>query len=453
MNSIRGPLLLATTGLLITSCVSEPKGYARGYSDWKEQREALDRARREQPALADDAALEDLLAYARTHNPGLEAAFLAWRETLESVELVQALPEPRLSFSAFVSEIETRTGPMQARVSLAQPIPWIGERGLAGDVAFAHSEARRMQLEVTLRDLDARVRQAWYEAAWLEESISITQVSRELLAHWESVARSRLETGIGDHADVIRAQVELGKVEDRLQSLVDLRRPLASELNAALGRSVGEPLPSASLPRLQRVELDPEALLSGILESSPELQVLRHRVAAAEYEVELARKEFYPDLFVGADYTFIGSSNNPGVAGSGDDALALTLGVELPIWRSKYRAGVRAAEARVRTSLSRLDDTHNRLSASLERALYEFRDAKRRVELFRESLIPKGEESLRALDSAYQAGSKGFLDLIDAQRVLLEFQLQAARAEADRARALAEVDRLCGGVLTLEQSS
>ena len=90
------------------------------------------------------------------------------------------------------------------------------------------------------------------------------------------------------------------------------------------------------------------------------------------------------------------------------------------------------------------EETRNRLSSDLEMALYQFRDGDRRVGLFRDSLIPKGEESVQALDTAYQAGDEGFLDLIDAQRVLLEFQLQAARAEADRAKAVAEIERITG---------
>ena len=90
------------------------------------------------------------------------------------------------------------------------------------------------------------------------------------------------------------------------------------------------------------------------------------------------------------------------------------------------------------------DEALNRLRAELEMALYRFRDGGRRVTLFRDSLIPKGEESVQALDTAYQSGDEGFLDLIDAERVLLEFQLQAARAEADRAKALAEIERITG---------
>lgn len=429
----------------LAGCVTGPPGYERQRSTWKRMHD--ERVAAASPALEElnaDADLSQLLHYARANNPGLEAAFQRWKETLERVPQATTLPEPRVSFSGYLSEVETRVGPMQARIGLAQPFPWFGELELAGNAAFEASEAAREMLEAARLDLDLRVRDAWYEYAWIEQAIVITEGNRELLTHWESVARARLETGLGSHSDVIRAQVELGKLEDRVQTLTDLRRPLVARLNAALNRPSDAPLPRPTFPLPEPPELDEQRIAAALDSSNPVLRAMGHRVEAAKYGTDLAEKAFYPDFFVGADYTFIGSAESPGVSGSGDDALALTLGFDLPIWRSSYRAGLREAEAQMTRTRMEQEETLNRLSSDLEMALYEFRDASRRVGLFRDSLIPKGEESVQALDTAYQSGDEGFLDLIDAERVLLEFQLQAARAEADRAKALAEIERITG---------
>jgi outer membrane protein, heavy metal efflux system len=463
MNITRiSPILLVA----LAACSAQPEALDQRLATWdrlQEERAAAEQLDYVAPSGeltatssgaqvdAIDVDLHKLLQHARANNPGLEAAFEQWKQSLEEVPQATAMPNPRLSFSGYLSEVETRVGPMQARVGLAQPFPWFGKRELRGDVAFEASEAARETLEAVRLELDQRVREAWYEYAYVQQALQISEGNRELLKHWESVARARMETGLGSHADVIRAQVELGKLEDRVQTLSDYRRPLVAQLNAALDRPADAGLPEPSYPLPEPPALDEELLASGLAASSPVLRALEHRVEAAKHGVDLAAKSFYPDFFIGADYTFIGSAANPGVPGSGDDALALTLGVDLPIWRSSYRAGERAAESRTRSARQRQVETLNQLSAELEMALYQVRDASRRVELFQGSLVPKGEESLRALDIAYQGGDEGFLDLIDSQRVLLEFQLQAARAAADRAKALARTERITGISLNLER--
>ena len=446
--------------LVFASCAARPAGYDDRLSAWQRRLDAGALERGAAPSGSSDGdsgedsdgrdgidestELGALLRHARANNPGLLGAFQRWKEALERVPQVTALPKPRFSFTSYLREVETRVGPMESRFALTQMFPWFGKLDLAGESAFEASEAARELLEATRLELDQRIRDAWYELAWLEQAIIVTDGNRELLTHWESVARARLETGLGRHSDVIRAQVELGKLEDRAATLLDMRRPLEARLNAALGRPPDAPLPRPSLPLPAPPRIDDAALASTLLTTSPALRAMEYRVRAAQHGIDLADKAFYPDFFIGADYTVIGTALNPATPGSGDDAVAVTLGLDLPVWRSSNRAGQREAEAQVKRARLEQDEMRNRLSAELEMALYRFRDADRRVGLYQGSLIPKGEESIRSVDTAYQAGDGGFLDLIDAERVLLEFQLQGARAEADRAKAAADIERITG---------
>ncbi|MFT7669208.1 MAG: cobalt-zinc-cadmium efflux system outer membrane protein [Planctomycetota bacterium] len=449
MNSLYSAPILC---LALAGCTSGPHHYRSSLSSWEQL--CSDRAALAAPDIEDfdeSAGLAELLSYARANSPAMGAAFQHWKGALELVPQVMALPNPRLTLGAYLSEVETRVGPMQGRVGLAQPFPWFGKLELAGDVAFEESEAAREMLEVVRLELDERVRNTWYEYAWVEKAIRINEGNRDLLAHWERVARTRMETGLGRHADVIRAQIELGKLEDRVQTLMDLRRPLAASLNASLNRSAAASLPQPRFSQDEIQVIDGKWLSESLTSSSPLLRAQDHRIRSAEHGIDLADKAFYPNFLVGADYTLIGSAENPAVSGSGDDALALTLGFDLPIWRSSYEAGSRQAEAKMRGSTLERDELLNKLSAQLEMALYKFRDASRRVELFGGSLVPKGEQSIQALNTGYQSGNEGFLDLIDAQRVLLEFQLQEARAMADRAKALATTERITGIQLNQER--
>lgn len=81
----------------------------------------------------------------------------------------------------------------------------------------------------------------------------------------------------------------------------------------------------------------------------------------------------------------------------------------------------------------------------MEMVLFQIRDADRRISLFRDTLIPKAEESMRSTQTAYMAGEMtGLIDLLDAERMLLAFQLNYHRARTTREQRLAEAQMLTG---------
>jgi len=110
----------------------------------------------------------------------------------------------------------------------------------------------------------------------------------------------------------------------------------------------------------------------------------------------------------------------------------------------KYRAGERQARARYRALLQERSDQENRLEADVKLALYKYRDAERKIDLYKNTLTPKAEQLLQVNIQTYKAGKGTFLDVIDAARTILDFQLAYERAFADRAQRLAELEMLVG---------
>lgn len=114
------------------------------------------------------------------------------------------------------------------------------------------------------------------------------------------------------------------------------------------------------------------------------------------------------------------------------------------MWWQKYAAGVREAEAARRATERSREDTEQSLSTELQFALYRFRDAERKIDLFGNGLIPKAREALEANSTAYESGRADFLDLLEAQRLFLEFSLSYERALADKTQSHAEILALVG---------
>jgi outer membrane protein TolC len=388
------------------------------------------------PVLGEDATLQDCLDYAQQNNPGLEAALNRWKAAAERIPQARSLPDPSLNY-----ELEAMPDRRQHMVTLNQMFPWPEKLSLGAAVAREEAEAARQQYEAAKVSLFFRVKDAYYEYYYLGRAVAVVRENRDLVKYLEEVARTRYKAGAAGHPDVIRAQVELGKLDDQLRTLEDLRGAAAARVNAALNRPAEAPLAWPTSVPLEPVEASDAEVLAWLGQASPELKALDHEVAREQEAVALARKDYLPDFMVGAGYM------REQMSGGGEDGVTVMTGITLPIWREKYAASVREARARHEAALRARTDRANTLGAEVKMTLYRFRDAERKINLYRDTLLPKAREALKATEASFRVGQAAFTDLIDAQRIFLEFQLAGERALADHAQRRAELEMLVGRAL------
>ncbi len=434
------PFLLGGLVLALSACASPPPQYASRMDAWKQRNSTLPPPG-PAPELAPRPRIEDLLRIAEDRNPRLRGAFEDWRAALEELPQAVALPDPRLSVSVALSELQTRNGPVRGRLGLSQPFPWPGTLSTAGRRAAERAEASRLRYAATRLAVRRDLRVSWSEYAYLQSALVVARGQLSLLQQLHGVAQTLFSTGKASQSDVIRLQVEIGDLNDQIQGLEDRRSSLTARIAALLdlpaGTVVGWPSQDALEDLVIPVETEPEALAQ-----NPELLAAEHRIAAAQAGIELAELAFYPDFSVGAEWSPVGNTSLPGAPDPGRDGFGLAFGIEIPFQRGRLRAGAAQAEARSRSAEAMLRTTRTRLEAELADALYRARDAERRLTLYRDGLIPKSEEAFRATLTSYQADGSSFDSLIDTERALLQFELDAARALSDRANARADLLRL-----------
>jgi len=389
------------------------------------------------PAAFDESTpLADYVGYALEHNPRLAAALADWHAALERVPQARTLPDPLLSY-----QLEAMAERQQHQVMVSQGLPWSGKLDLRAEVAQAEAEAARERYEAEKWAVVREVHDAYAEYYYLARAIAVVRENRDLLKYLESVVRTRYAASAAGHPDVIRAQVELGKLDDDLRALEDSRWAWAARLNAALGRAADAALPRPRALAEEPIEASEGRLLEMLREGSPDLAALDAEIVREERAIRLAEKDYWPDLMVGAGYM------REQMNGGGEDGVMAMVGATLPIWRGKYAAGVREAERRHDAAVGRRADRENVLAAQLADAAYRLRDARRKIDLYRDTLLPKARESLKATEAAFRAGRASFTDLVDAERVLLDFQLSYERALASHVERLAELEMLIGRAL------
>jgi len=386
------------------------------------------------------AGLGGYLRYAERHNAGVRAAYQKYIAAAEMIPQAKALPDPMFEF-----EMDTRVDTEDQTFALRQTFPWFGVTEARGAAASAEAKAALREYEAARLALFNRVKRAFYEYAYLGQAVAIARQNLELLLHFEEVARVRYATSAGGHPDVIRAQIEMAMLQEKVRELETMRGPVTAELNAAMNRPSESALP---WPRSQ--EYAPRAfsraeLVARLTARNPELKAMEAMVEAAQRRAELARKRFYPEFGLGVEWMRTDGMTPSMMGGSGEDPIVAMFSVTIPLWQDSYSAGERQARAQAREARERRVELENELASRAAQALYEYEDSARKAVLYRDTLIPKGKEMLEVAEGAYRAGTADFLTLLDAQRTLLQFEVEYRRAVADNFQALAEIEMLAGG--------
>ncbi len=393
------------------------------------------------------STLDDYLRYAALNSPSLRQAFYKWKAALEKTGYAGALPDPMVSYGRFIESAETRVGPQNQKFGIKQSFPWFGTLGSKKDMAseLANVAFRKFQAE-KLR-LFYSVRSTYYDLYYLGRNIALTRDNLELLKFWESVALTKYRVALKQHPDVIKAQVELGKLEDMLLTLQDKIQPTVVRLRSVTNLPETTFIAIPTTIDVTEENLDAEAIMHDALQQNPNLNAIMHLIDKERAGVRLAGKVSMPNFTVGMDYIETGDALDPTMVDSGKDPWVIGVGINLPIWFGKNSAKKDEARAKLQAAEYRYADAQNRIETLVEKILFQYSDALRKTRLYRDGLIPKAEQALNASYTAYQAAETDFLNVLDAQRQLLAFQLQLERATADLATHRAELEMITGNEL------
>ncbi len=378
--------------------------------------------------------LNEYLHHAALNNAGLKAAFEEWKAALEQIPQAKALPDPRFTYGYFTEQIQTRQ-----QVEIMQMFPWFGKIAARTDAAAAAAKAAQSRYEAQQVRLFSDVKQAFYEYAYLAGATGVAKENLTLMQHFEEVARTKHLTAAATHPDILRAQIEVAKLQNELISLERSRSPAVARLNALLNRPADAQLPWPREEPGRPAEVDRGLLMATLKNRNLELAAMGFDIERLDREVAVARRNYYPDVGLGMQYMRMAMPDG----GSANDVM-LGLELNLPIWRSSYRAGEMQARALARRARYERRNLENDLAARIEQALYEFENSGRQVKLYDEALVPRAQELIVASEAAYLAGTIDFLNLISAQQDLLKFRLERERFWADQQQKLAELEMLAG---------
>jgi outer membrane protein TolC len=395
-----------------------------------------------QDSVASSVTLDSIYRLVQTASPRIAAANALTAAAEARIAPARRPPDPQLQFGLMNRSLPGfgLSDPLgMNQIQVMQMVPFPGKLGLAGRVAAERAEGQRARSADVAWDTRARAAMEFYEIYRMDRSIAVANETLRLLRDLGETARTMYGVGQGRQADVLRAQVEIARMDEELTRMKTERVAAASRLNALLNRG-DQPVATVVLPEFPESLPPLDALIAEAQANRPMVRAGEADVRSADAGVRLARREIWPDLTFGAQY-----GQRPMPEGGTDHMISLMLGVTVPVFAgSRQLAMRREAEAMRLMASADLEgmraDTRGRV-AELYAAIQRSR---RLAELYRGTILPQSRATVTSSLSSYRVGGVDFMTLLDNQMTVNRYRQELYQLDAEQGQALAELEMMLG---------
>ena len=374
-------------------------------------------------------------------SPRVAGARASANAALARVPGNRRLPDPHLQLATMNRQLpgfdlQQPLGMNQIQLTQMFPIPGTGKLGLAEDVARSLADAGQAQVGESIWDQRARAAMAFYDLYQAEGTLTIMRETLRLLEAVSSSVNGMYAVGEAKQADVLRAQLEIGRMTGQVADMEAMRRTMAARLNTVLNRPPGVPTGSPQLPVFPDTLPATDSVIATALASRGMLQAGADQIRAATAAEQLARREIWPDLEVGVIYGW-----QPMSGGGTDQMLSLMVGASVPIWAGSRQLKMRDETAAMRQmAVADLAAMQSDTRGRVAELVAEFERTRNLHILYGQTLLPQAEATASSARAAYQVGGVDFMTYLDAIMTVYGYRSQVVRLDAEQGQALAELE-------------
>ena len=383
--------------------------------------------------------LSDLLAEARQKNPEILGARARVQAARARVPQAQSLPDPmgmvELDNEGFKEYMVGKDMSSQVMYSVTQDIPFPGKLIAQGHAAGREADRSSTELKAVEWDVLTRLKTAYYDLGFVYESLDILEKNRSLLDQFAKTAEVKYKTGSGIQADVLKARVELAKVEEKRIGLEQRKTALEAQIRSLLAKPSAEVLgrPEPVVVSFNKSYSSVESLA---LRNNPELLAQTKGLESSKAQVAAAKYGYLPDLSLTAGY---------GYRGQLDPMVKAGVGFNVPLWAiGKQRNAVKEAQSNLGEAKYSQEAMKQSVLARVGEGYSAVTKAQRLADLYGKTIVPQADAALSSAFTQYKVGNIDFLSLVSSFTTLLDYQLQAREQEAEYAKAVASLEQVAG---------
>ncbi len=396
-------------------------------------------ARAQAQPPGDTLRLNDLVLEALRNNPELKA-FEYNRDVMEMrVEGTGLLDDPELTYMRDEMRNFRWGEAMNSRIGLMQRIPFPGKLATQSAIAEIQAEHAHHEHMEKANEVLAKLRSAYFELWFAQQSIALNRENARLLQKFTTIAQTRFGVGETPQQDVLKAYVEIARLDNQLVELRRQERTAKAMLRALLARPESDTLGIAVISE-NTIELPPQDTLQ-VLARRFRGMLLHDSLSVEEGRemLSLARKGYLPDFALGVEYA------TPPGKNLHFWTVSATLSLPFTPWGLK-RTGARVEEATIAIdrATETLKNARNMVRSNINALYVKAQAVREQLWNYSSVIIPQSERALQASMIAYQTGKTDFLMLIDAYRTLVELSMEKLMLRMQFEQTIAELKREVG---------
>lgn len=363
-------------------------------------------AARAEPALPAPLRAEQVAALARGKRAEITAARARVRAAAQRPAIVAALDAPTVSFS--LDHVPFNLMGVDGSVTIEQAFPLSRIRGHRRRLAEAAARREVANAERVVLDVELDAVQAYWMLAQIRGAADIVTQQHALAKQLEAAALARYSANLGTQGDVLRAQTETARLAAEIRAVAAEVRGAEVMLNTSLARDAGASVPVLDVT-VPEGDPPPSDVVARASQKRPELRAGSAEIEQAEAEVRVMRSMYGPMAMV---------RTGPAYTMAEGEGWMVMVGISIPLWRGKLRAGVAEAGAMVDMATADLDAMRRMAEGEARSARESVIAARERYLALRDDILPRAEQAIAPTLASYSAGQVPLVSVIETAQVL-----------------------------------
>ncbi len=363
-------------------------------------------------------SVDALIRYGLSRNAALNATLSSWESSKSLPAKLSGLPDPKIGVRFNGAPAKNSDYSFdQKRYLLSQSFPFFGDRAHLREEGEAKGAVSYLDLVLAQNEVRHSIESLVYKLQLNNALSDITKKNKETLIQLSNIADVKYQAGLGLQAQVIKAQVSKGTLEEELLSLshsrVVLMEALKQSLNVEGGSDISLDIPAPSVPKISVSRPNKNwAAKSVAVQKSEAIKAVQESVLAVE------KDRFSPKFSAQFELW-----DNPG----SDNQVGGQLMMSVPWFYSSNKAAIKEAEGVVAAREFAVEEALNKTHSRLVSLVSDINTTQQKIVLYDTQLLRDARLSFSNFQKSYEVGNASFIDYFEAEQTVFQLEKKQAR--------------------------